>query len=84
MFDVSSCAFVCGQIVSHIDTAEGIRAYDDILGVSDGILISRTYLGLRIAPEKVPLAQKWMIAKANLQAKPIIVGAQLMHSMIER
>lgn len=47
------CVFLPLQIVSHIDTAEAIHCYDEILEVSDAVMISRPYLGMRIPAAKV-------------------------------
>ncbi|GIL58673.1 hypothetical protein Vafri_13670 [Volvox africanus] len=70
------------KIVSHVNNVEAIRHYDELLEYSDAVLVSRANLGMRIPAAKVALAQKWMIAKANLKGRPIIVSAQMMWSMI--
>ncbi|WIA15846.1 hypothetical protein OEZ85_012601 [Tetradesmus obliquus] len=69
------------KVVAQIDTGAAIRAYDDILKVADAIMISRTNLGMVIRPEKVPLAQKWLVQKARLAARPVMVAGQLMEGM---
>eukprot|EP00201_Polytomella_parva_P012151 CAMPEP_0175065440 /NCGR_PEP_ID=MMETSP0052_2-20121109/15924_1 /TAXON_ID=51329 ORGANISM="Polytomella parva, Strain SAG 63-3" /NCGR_SAMPLE_ID=MMETSP0052_2 /ASSEMBLY_ACC=CAM_ASM_000194 /LENGTH=611 /DNA_ID=CAMNT_0016331971 /DNA_START=9 /DNA_END=1840 /DNA_ORIENTATION=+ len=79
--DKANCSSV--KILSHIDTSAAIRNYDEILDSSDGIVISRAYLGMRIPAEKVALAQKWMCTKANLKAKPIIIASQLLDTMVD-
>ncbi|KXZ44735.1 hypothetical protein GPECTOR_63g60 [Gonium pectorale] len=71
------------KIVAHVSTASSIQHYDDILDTADAVIISRGTLGMRIPAAKVALAQKWMIAKANLKGRPIIVSAQLMSSMVD-
>ncbi|KAG2495346.1 hypothetical protein HYH03_006615 [Edaphochlamys debaryana] len=71
------------KIISHISTAQAITNYDEILDVSDAVLISRAYLGMRIPAAKVALAQKWMITKANLKGRPVIVSAQMLSSMVD-
>ncbi|GIL77051.1 hypothetical protein Vretimale_3233 [Volvox reticuliferus] len=70
------------KIVSHVNNVEAIRHYDELLEYSDAVLVSRANLGMRIPAAKVALAQKWMIAKANLKGRPIIVSAQMMWSMV--
>ncbi|GLC60287.1 hypothetical protein PLESTB_001594600 [Pleodorina starrii] len=70
------------KIVSHVNNVSAIRNFDELLEYSDAVLVSRANLGMRIPAAKVALAQKWMIAKANLKGRPIIVSAQMMYSMV--
>ncbi len=70
-------------LVAKIELAQALAHIDEILEASDLVMVARGDLGVELPFEEVPLAQKRIIQKANLHARPVITATQMLESMIE-
>lgn len=71
------------KVISKIENMQGIDNLDEILAVSDGIMVARGDMGVEIPLEEVPVLQKKMIKKALQLGKIVITATQMLDSMIK-
>lgn len=70
-------------ILSKIEKPAAVKAFDEILAVSDGIMVARGDLGVELPVQAVPPIQKQLVRKCRAAAKPVIVATQMLESMID-
>lgn len=69
-------------VMAKIETGEALENLDSIAAEADGICLARGDLGAEIPVEKVPAAQKMVAARCRNRGKPLLLGGQVLHSMI--
>lgn len=70
------------RVVAKIEKPEAIDDIDEIIKVTDALMVARGDLGVEVPYQNVPLIQKMLIRKGHQYAKPVIVATQMMESMI--
>jgi len=69
-------------IIAKIERPEALDNLEEIMKVTDGVMVARGDLGVEMSPASVPIAQKEIIASANSHAKVVITATQMLDSMI--
>lgn len=84
--DVNEARALCrgrAAILSKIEKPSAVASFDEILAVSDGIMVARGDLGVELPVQNVPPIQKRLVRKCRAAAKPVIVATQMLESMID-
>jgi pyruvate kinase len=69
-------------LIAKLERPEALDNLNEILEVSDGVMVARGDLGVEMLPERVPIAQKRIILEANRYRKLVITATQMLDSMI--
>src|SRR5579859_1557626 len=70
-------------VVAKLEKPQAIEHLEEILDISDSVMVARGDLGVEMPPEKVPIIQKHVIRRAAARRKPVITATQMLESMIE-
>lgn len=71
------------RIISKIEKPEAVIEIDEIIEVTDAIMVARGDLGVEVPMQGVPLIQKMIVNKCHKMARPVVIATQMMESMIE-
>jgi pyruvate kinase len=70
-------------VVAKLEKPQALEHLEEILEVTDGVMVARGDLGVEMPPEKVPIIQKHIIRRASDWRKPVITATQMLESMVE-
>ncbi|MBS0013904.1 MAG: pyruvate kinase [Desulfobacterales bacterium] len=81
--EIISHAGCSTPVIAKIEKHEALKDIDNIMDVSDGIMVARGDLGVEIPLENVPGTQKMLVKKGNEAGKPVIIATQMLRSMLD-
>lgn len=71
------------QVIAKIEKREALDSLEQIIDVSDGILVARGDLAVEVGSERVPVLQKKIVRRCNLKGKSVIIATQMLMSMVD-
>lgn len=71
------------KVLAKIESVDSLEKLEEIVEVSDGIMIARGDLGVEIPLEQIPTVQEIIVQVCRQLNKPVIVASQLLESMVE-
>ena len=71
------------RVIAKIEKPEAIEEIDNIIDMTDGLMVARGDLGVELPMEQVPMLQKMLVNKCLQASKPVIIATQMMESMIQ-
>lgn len=71
------------RIMAKIERPEALENLEEIIAISDGVMVARGDLGVEIPVEEVPFWQKRIVRTCNILGKPVVVATQMLESMIQ-
>ncbi|MGB3076795.1 MAG: pyruvate kinase, partial [Chitinophagales bacterium] len=80
--DLLHLAHSRAKVIAKIEKPEAIKNINEIIAISDGIMVARGDLGVEVELEQVPILQKQIVKACIQSAKPVIIATQMMESMI--
>jgi pyruvate kinase len=69
-------------VLSKLEKPQALDNLEEIVRLSDAVMVARGDLGVELPPEEVPLAQKRIVMTARQLGRPVIVATQMLESMI--
>ena len=69
------------KIIAKIEKPQAIKEIDNIVNVTDAIMVARGDLGVEVPPQKVPVYQKMIVEKCIKNSKPVVIATQMLESM---
>jgi len=70
-------------VIAKIETPEAVENLEEIMRVTDAVMVARGDLGVELNPEQVPIIQREIIGVARLHQRPVIVATEMLQSMVE-